>query len=686
MNKTEILALIILFLIASSGMVYMMYSEDIGKAWFGGKRISISKLDKLVVAPASVPTAAPAPPAPTPVPAPTLPSTEPRCADVIINGPPEDKINVIFIGINYADNSLFEQHVNLDIDWNGQNYGLFSVEPYKTYKEQFNFYRIDYTSNTFDCLGKDTPTACGGVPYESIRAFVKQICGDKLLKGIETGMIAADPFIEVLINEPNQGNAGWSPIGQGVSLMWSSGVSEEPAYRQVFTHELGGHALAGLQDEYRGTPKDMPQTFCSHQYCQQFLQAIGYGGDRPEEQASNCDKAGCTKWANLLGQDGIDCVNLCGGYEDLYHPTKCQIIVDQDGNPVRKTEIGKDNAKYLMKCNIMDKPTGVVTGRNNQGEEWNVNPKEIDSYTYQYFDLVAQTAIRKQIQRLIKYPLCSQSEPECEKAVRLFKLIPPVKTPGGYIQGVFDKEKKFTLHQFGIVYDALTSLPADLMSALKLLVFSPHPTLGSGANSIPETGEVYLGYRTDKYLQTDKALFCVVIHEMGHLIETNKNVEKSFRSICYDRIGETWQRKSECEIYLDFAPQLVEDNWNTELRARSAGGDGREDIPNAFEYYVCAGDLFRAEARARPKMKEKYLFLKDRLFNGKEYKCEIDSCLTLVPPPTPCGSNGCASCKKTGDPCITACNDCPAIAGCGPGGCKQWTCTNNQCIIAGQIK
>lgn len=287
------------------------------------------------------------------------------------------------------------------------------------------------------------------------------------------------------------------------------------------------------------------------------------------------------------------------------------------------------------------------------------------------------------------YPLCQSTGPECAKAQALFQLIPQkTDSSGAFIQGVFDKEKKFTLHQFAVVYDALTNLPTDLMSALKLLIFSPHPTLGGGPVSDPDTGTLYLGYGDTDYLKTDKSLFCTTIHEMGHLIEMYKNVLKPFRSICYDRIGETWQRKSECEIYLDFAPQLADDgiNWNTELRGRSAGGDGVEDIANAIEYYVCAGDLFRAEARARPKMKEKYLFLKEKLFNNKEYKCEIDNCLTLVPPPTPCANNGCASCSGVGASCTTACNDCPAIAGCGPGGCKQWACINNQCSIAGAIK
>jgi len=225
---------------------------------------------------------------------------------------------------------------------------------------------------------------------------------------------------------------------------------------------------------------------------------------------------------------------------------------------------------------------------------------------------------------LTVYPDCDLSDPDCEKAKALFNLMPLATENGVITQGVFDKDKDFTVHQFAVVYDALMEFPEYLRKALKILIFSSYY---GEAVSYPERAELHLGYGShhNNWL-SDIELFCTTIHEVGHIIETQVDVEGQYRGICYD-FDMGWTRKSECEIYRDFAPQIQEDgSWSDALRARSAGGDGREDIANAISYYVCAGDLFRKEAQERTKMNEKYQFLKG-LFRGREYKCEIDGCV-----------------------------------------------------------
>ncbi len=297
----------------------------------------------------------------------------------------------------------------------------------------------------------------------------------------------------------------------------------------------------------------------------------------------------------------------------------------------------------------------------------------------------------------VAYPPCQRTEPDCVKAQALFNTLMPLRTDqstGTILRGAYDKNKEFTVHQFAVIYDALVMLPENVRSALKILMFS-RDSLGQPWVAHPEEGSFYIAYDprgTYRNWSNDRVLSCVMIHEIGHLVEESAGIQKPFRSICFDFVNDEWQQKPECEVYLDFAPQITflssenhnEWIWSNELRARTAGNDGREDIANTISYYVCAGNLFRTEARARPKMKEKYQFLKERLFNGKEYKCDLDGCLSLELLPTPCANNGCTSCSSIGASCTTSCNDCPAIAGCGPGGCKQWTCINNQCRISGK--
>jgi hypothetical protein len=286
------------------------------------------------------------------------------------------------------------------------------------------------------------------------------------------------------------------------------------------------------------------------------------------------------------------------------------------------------------------------------------------------------------------YPPCDLQDPDCEKAQALFQLITPqiIDAAGIIKQGVFDKDKDFTVHQFAVVYDALMNLTDQMRSTLNILIFTNKE---GEAAADPDAGKLNLGYGPSmNYWNDDPTLFCTTIHEMAHIIETQMNALKQYRGICYtyNTEEETWQIKPECNPYWDFAPQITEDGWSDALRARSSGADGREDIANAFSYYVCGGDFFRAETMNRIKMLEKYQFIRE-LFGGKEFKCEIDGCPEVTPEPTPCENNGCVNCLSAGigAACTTACGDCPAFHSCSDEFCKYLTCENNRCNIMVEI-
>jgi hypothetical protein len=285
-----------------------------------------------------------------------------------------------------------------------------------------------------------------------------------------------------------------------------------------------------------------------------------------------------------------------------------------------------------------------------------------------------------------------------EKKKELFKLFDPkFDIQQNMVEGVLDIDKDFTTHQFAVVYDAITNLPENLYTALKLLVFSNYY---GEAVSYPENASIYLGYgSTNENWSDDYTLATAVVHELGHVIEYQKGIEKTFRGICFDAIQGTWQRKVECNLFKDFPPQYTsKSGWDDNLRPRSAGYDGREDIANSLSYYVYGANLFRAEATKQFKMKEKYLFLKT-VFGSKEYQCEIDGCPNLMQPAPLCNyQNGCQDCVNVNDPCTKSCKDCPALHSCHPAmgncstcypghsKCKYWVCENNTCQIDGNLK
>jgi len=197
-------------------------------------------------------------------------------------------------------------------------------------------------------------------------------------------------YVAVLINE-DIGTAGWVDApGVSISLMWSSRTSEDPNHRQVFVHEFGGHSFGLLQDEYR-TSSPLKNA----------------------KLAPNCDVVGCPKWSGLFGVEGVGCVQGCAGHNELYHPTKCSLVTDGSGNPVRNSKDPKN--RYILDCNIMDKVVGVGIILQNGSI---ISAKEVELYSRMHFDPVSRRAIEKrfsQFQTSTPTQPTSSTKPECTK-------------------------------------------------------------------------------------------------------------------------------------------------------------------------------------------------------------------------------------------------------------------------------
>lgn len=165
---------------------------------------------------------------------------------------------------------------------------LFSVEPYKSYREFFNVYILPTVSNetgagnTDTGIMKDTyfKTSWGEnysdmqvKDFNEIFNFVSSTCPDI----IENKTTIEKVPVFLLVNDSRYGGICWTwnngqcyaviPLTEG-NLQWSSdpslGISNGD-WKNVFVHEGGGHGFGKLQDEYHsGLLNYTDETIGSH--------------------------------------------------------------------------------------------------------------------------------------------------------------------------------------------------------------------------------------------------------------------------------------------------------------------------------------------------------------------------------------------------------------------------------------
>lgn len=165
-----------------------------------------------------------------------------RPADVVpieTNGPSDTTFDLVVVGDGYTadEMSTYSEHVKSSID------ALFSIEPYKSYRKQFNIWQVDVVSaesgvsNDPD-QGIQRNTAMGSYFW----------CGntERLLCVDETKAkqyAAAAPDVDQVLVLANSTKYG----GSGGEVATSSGGNA--AASQIVQHELG-HSIGGLADEY----------------------------------------------------------------------------------------------------------------------------------------------------------------------------------------------------------------------------------------------------------------------------------------------------------------------------------------------------------------------------------------------------------------------------------------------------
>jgi len=186
-------------------------------------------------------------------------TAEPGTATVTpvqVTGPPDERFNLILMGDGYteAEQARFgedaDRHLNV----------MWSIEPFKSYRDYINVYRIDIVSGDsgISCdpgltsPRKTTPLSMGFWgrcdPSSVQRLITMDNAAATRYANLVTGTTSGNRQILALGNSGTYGGAGGSYATASGSNAMSALISP---------HELG-HSLGGLQDEYdyyqRGVP------------------------------------------------------------------------------------------------------------------------------------------------------------------------------------------------------------------------------------------------------------------------------------------------------------------------------------------------------------------------------------------------------------------------------------------------
>ncbi len=226
---------------------------------------------------------------------------------IIDNGPPANRIDVVFVGDGYQEPELdsYAAHV-----LNGLN-ALITQEPFLTYSTYFNFHRVDVISND------------SGVDNDPVQGILRDTAldmgfwcnGIERLLCVNVGAAYAyasnAPEVDHVLAVANSIKYGGAGYTLSDLATFSGGNDAAP---EVAIHEMG-HSLGDLADEYDyGGPAQ-------------------YNGPEPQERNISIHEAAemaalDTKWTPWLGDPGIDFAGLVGTYEGaayslygIYRPT-----------------------------------------------------------------------------------------------------------------------------------------------------------------------------------------------------------------------------------------------------------------------------------------------------------------------------------------------------------------------------
>ncbi|MBI4159711.1 peptidoglycan-binding protein [Candidatus Wolfebacteria bacterium] len=299
----------------------------------------------------------------------------------------ERRVNLIFVGANYASVNDFEEVVKLAADPDARANGFFSVEPFKSNRNKFN---ILYAT-TIPSIGQGTSTlpisdearslfrgALGACNYDNRFGFVLINTSKNLL---------AQNIGEV------SGIANAIPPEQGFISVFPYPAPDSNALRRaqgLVLHEGGGHAIGSLFDEYvtatwTPNPATINETYPAFQNQCYVLEPsslrcerlsfgpylCNFGANPQAEQTCTVNSAWRDLIGNGCGRDGvIDCTERDPNYQREIRCWEARCSVNSFGSvgagimesefDIRNFYFGAQNERLI--CRRIRDITGLAGG------------------------------------------------------------------------------------------------------------------------------------------------------------------------------------------------------------------------------------------------------------------------------------------------------------------------------------
>lgn len=232
-----------------------------------------------------------------------------------------DGINLVILGDGFIDSDMetggvYETRMNEAMEH------FFSVEPYTTYRNRFNVYTVKAVSQNSEVNGvSETTFSCEfgegtHISGDNTKVFEYAI---KVPSITNTNNL---PVI-VVLNSHNYAGTCWMYYGNDASIAYCPiAYNSDEMFRQLITHEAGGHGFAKLLDEYAysGTiPDDAISSF-------EYEESIGWGANVDVTSDSSA-----IQWSHFLSDSRY--TGLVGIYEGAltyefgaYRPTDVSIM------------------------------------------------------------------------------------------------------------------------------------------------------------------------------------------------------------------------------------------------------------------------------------------------------------------------------------------------------------------------
>ncbi len=228
------------------------------------------------------------------------------CKQVIYNGDPDKKIDLVFTGSGFPDTSKLKEAAEFATDYSGIGNGIMSFEPFKSNKEKFNIWYVDLNKTYKTYKGK----AHWKFDYRALEDATNACpWGNEYVLLSITPRVWPNALTEVNYVTPTDKGAHWAfitlgceftgtcslpldinrfdpqdPFCQGDGNVYTCGLDNIAAtttseLQRLVAHEFG-HSFGGLLDEYVNAP-NLPF---------------------PSGSAPNCSSSNtCPLWSSISG-------------------------------------------------------------------------------------------------------------------------------------------------------------------------------------------------------------------------------------------------------------------------------------------------------------------------------------------------------------------------------------------------